>query len=125
MKSNSIINVVAGAKQLSCEEGEPKMVFEIELVEKQESMMAFKSLGFTSALKNFYNFLNEWGVGTAPDSIVSIDNLCYSAELAIKGEEELQVRVTQVSRSLADVREILNSTSEESLKKFKLIQQEL
>ena len=59
------------------------MVFEIELVEKQESMMAFKSLGFTNALKNFYNFLNDWGVGKAPERIVSVDNLYYSNSLAI------------------------------------------
>ena len=38
------------------------MVFEIELVEKRESLMAYKSLGFTSAIKSFYNFLNMWAI---------------------------------------------------------------
>ena len=124
-KSDSMINVVAGAKQLSCEEGEPKMVFEIELVEKQESMMAFKSLGFTSAIKGFYNNLNQWGVGKAPQSIVSIDNLHYSNELAIKDEEVLQLSVAKLSKSLSDVREILSTSSAVSIKTYKLMQKEL
>ena len=49
------------------------MVFEIELVDKEESMMAFKSLGFTTAVKNFFNFLNNWAVGKAPDNVISVD----------------------------------------------------
>lgn len=48
--------------------------------------MAFKSLGFTTALKNFYEFLNDWGVGTVPDGIKTIDDLCFKNEEAIKGE---------------------------------------
>ena len=82
-KSNSMVSVVAGAKQLTCEEGEPKMVFEIELVPESESQMAFKSLGFTTALKKFYNFLNYWGVSEAPNSIKTVDRLCFSNETAI------------------------------------------
>lgn len=31
--------------------------------------MAFNALGFTSALKRFYDFLIDWGVGEAPKSI--------------------------------------------------------
>ena len=42
------------------------MVFEIELVPSQEAIMAFNSLGFTSAVKRFYDFLVDWGVGDAP-----------------------------------------------------------
>ena len=74
LKSNSMVSVVAGAKQLTCEEGEPKMVFQIELVAKEESLMAFKSLGFTTAVKNFYDYLNGWGVGEAPESIKTTDD---------------------------------------------------
>lgn len=63
------------------------MVFEIELVPKEESQMAFKSLGFTTAIKNFYNFLNNWGVGNAEENVSHIDTLAFKNEEAIKGEE--------------------------------------
>lgn len=45
------------------------MVFELDLVSQQESQMAFYALGFTSAVKNFYNYLVDWGVGEAPAGI--------------------------------------------------------
>ena len=101
------------------------MVFEIELVDKEESMMAFKSFGFTSAVKKFFNFLNSWAVGKAPENILSVDNLHYSNDLSVKHEEDLSKKVATLSQSLADVREIMTSTREDSFKKLKLIQREL
>ena len=65
------------------------MVFEIELVPKEVSQMAFKSLGFTTAVKNFFNYLNDWGVGPAPPSIKTVDNLCFNSEFAVTGEQDL------------------------------------
>lgn len=85
-----MMNVVAGAKQLTCEEGEPKMVFEIERVPKEESTMAFKSLGFTTAVSQFFNFLNDWGIAEAPAGINTIDNKTFSNDEAIRCEEALQ-----------------------------------
>ena len=60
------------------------MVFEIELVPKEESSMSFKSLGFTTAVKNFYEFLNEWGIGEADESVSHIDRLTFTNTEAIK-----------------------------------------
>lgn len=121
LKSNSIVSVVAGAKQMTCEEGEPKMVFQIELVPKEESMMAFKALGYTSAVKNFYNYLNDWGVGQAPPSLKTVDNLCFSNEEAIKGETELTKKVEFMMSQLVDIREIFESAQGESKEHFKMI----
>lgn len=125
LRSGSLVSVVAGAKQLTCEEGEPKMVFELELVPKRESQMAFKALGFTTAVKRFYNFLNDWGVGPAPESIKSVDTLCFSNDAAVEGERELVDRVAFLMSNLADVREILQSAESESGKQLRRMQSEL
>lgn len=120
-----MVSVVAGAKQLTCEEGEPKMVFEIERVPKEESSMAFKSLGFTTAVRMFYNFLNDWGVGEAPVGINHIDNLCFSNVVTIKDESLLKDEVLKLEQMLQDIKEILTSTYGESKKQFKIMQREL
>ena len=70
--------------------------------------MAFKSLGFTNAVKNFYNFLNEWGIGLMPEDVQTIDTHCFSNEEAIKGEQVLTEHVAKLSLNLDDVRDTLN-----------------
>ena len=83
--------------------------------------MGFKALGFTSAVKNFYEFLNEWGIGEAPPGIITIDNLCFSNEAANRGEEALTDEVRLLSAAMTDVKEIFTSAMGTSKQRMKTI----
>jgi hypothetical protein len=78
--SDTKVGVVAGQRQLKCEESEPKMVFSVRKVPKSQAFISFQTYSFMEAISIYYSFLNLWGVKLADRHAESRDNYCYDPD---------------------------------------------
>ena len=120
--SSTSIAVVAGHKQLSCEDGEPKMVFEIELVPQDLAKISFQAFSFMQAIEQYYTFLNDWGVGAVRGAIASVDAFMFDRDIAVETEEDLRVQTDNMSAIVRQIKAMLNKVLGQNREKFKLLQ---
>jgi len=106
-KSDNKVGVVAGQKQLKCEESEPKMVFMVKKVPYKTGFIAFQTYSIIEAIKDFYEFLNLWGVGGANKHIERLNVFAYLSNKCISESERLKEETEIVEVVLQSAHDML------------------